>query len=367
MRTEPGGHRAAATDRIAWVDFARGLCVLAVVLTHVATYHYEPVVSAAAGLAAVVWAQANDVLGLVRMPALVMISGWLAAGKISNGLGAPKTRESIATNAYLYVVWLAVYAGITVLLGGPRVVPEAVRPGGDFVRQLIAPDTTLWFIYGLATYVLVMSLLRRLPAPAVMAASFVVGWAAHRSVPGDAPAWVRILELSVFFAIGVGARSQLVRAAGNGPLAVAAAAVAVLAYLVLRSSPPVIWYPLYVAGCVAGALAVLGLARFLAERSRRLSDAGAWVGRRTLGIYVLHFPFVMLLAVLEAALWADAFSHVIHSPLGRWTYPLVTTAVIVGACLLLDTGLRRAGASFLFALPTRLRRAVHGDRALTSR
>lgn len=95
----PGGRNpdeapAVPAARIPYVDVARGFCVVAVVLTHVGTYHYEPVVTTEGSPWAVTWAEINDALRLARMPLLLMLSGWLAANKIKQGFGFIRTSRA---------------------------------------------------------------------------------------------------------------------------------------------------------------------------------------------------------------------------------------------------------------------------------
>ena len=56
------------------------------------------------------WGSVNPALGSVRMPVLLAVSGLVLSRQVRGGLHLRTTGYGEATNYYLYVVWLAVYA-----------------------------------------------------------------------------------------------------------------------------------------------------------------------------------------------------------------------------------------------------------------
>ena len=74
--------------RLAWVDAARGICVLGVVLFHVCTWQYLPLGDALWHPAAAAWDTVNSYLGTFRMPLLMALSGMLAARRVGEGWAA---------------------------------------------------------------------------------------------------------------------------------------------------------------------------------------------------------------------------------------------------------------------------------------
>lgn len=201
-----------------------------------------------------------------------------------------------------------------------------------------------------------MALLRPLPPPLVLLGLFMVGWVTHIAF-SDGATWTRIPQLAVFFAAGVYAKEALKVVARSAGVCVGAGALALVFDQILRMHPPVIWYPLFVLTCFFAAIAVVGIARLASDHVKFVRRFGAWIGRRTLAIYVLHFPFIMLLVVLEAEVLSGAF-ELLHTPVGGWSYPACITAAIVLLCLIVETVMRRTQASVLFMLPAPLRRAV---------
>ncbi|MET4588832.1 acyltransferase family protein [Arthrobacter sp. 754] len=114
----------AASSRIEWIDAARGLCVIAVVLFHVGYWHFLKF-EHAGSIAFPLWETVAIALGSVRMPLLLAVSGMLAASKIRNGFGNGKALSASLTNYYLYAVWLLVYALLSIPAAMTGATPRA--------------------------------------------------------------------------------------------------------------------------------------------------------------------------------------------------------------------------------------------------
>lgn len=337
--------------RLPWIDMLRGACVMAVVLLHVNQYTFLPVDDPGADHSPVwhVWSLGNRALGVVRMPLLLLISGWLAASKLRAGL-TRRTWASIATNLHLYVVWFCLYVVLDLLVvpGGPVV--TAVSDPTTFLRLLFLHDSTpLWFVYGLAFLAFVVALLHRVPAPVMLVGFLGLGLVVDEVWGLYGPMWTRVLRLAVFFAVGVYGREVLARLGSSRVATPLCALGAVGVYAAtggMWADPP------YLAVVAIGVLAFVALAGVVqvASRATWVRAPFAWAGRRTLGVYVLHWPLVCGVA-LVATRQAGSFRTALASPLVELAYPLVVTAVVVALCLVLETGLRRAGLGVLFRLP----------------
>lgn len=114
------------------------------------------------------------------------------------------------------------------------------------------------------------------------------------------------------------------------------------------------------AAALLGLLALSLTARHLPV----LAGVGRWLGRRTLQIYVLHFPLVACLSLAAGRLAPPALAQ---RALFAWLYPPAMTAVAAGLSLLLLWLLLRLGLGLLFAPPDweRLRARLRGRRAST--
>ncbi|MGE0022459.1 MAG: acyltransferase family protein [Hyphomicrobium sp.] len=146
--------RAASEPRLAWVDVAKGLCIVLVVLMH-ATLGVEKATGSETALNAFIeWARP------FRMPDFFLISGLFLAARI-----ARPWRSYLDTKvvhfAYFYVLWLSIQFG----LKAPGMIAEhgAAATLTDYLTGFVVPFGTLWFIYLLAIYFVVTKLLE--PAP----------------------------------------------------------------------------------------------------------------------------------------------------------------------------------------------------------
>lgn len=342
-----------------YLDAARGLCVLAVVLVHLDYFHTFPLTGDPAGMPVLkAWEILNlTVLAQLRMPLLLLLSGWLAASKVRAGLRSGRTRWAIVRNVHLVVVWTVVYVVVERLVApGPRAVATAHTESLTGLLGEIALPTfgPLWFVHLLAICLIVLAAARRLPPALVLIALLLVGWAVERAT-GD-PAG---LPRAVFFAAGVYLAPRLPNLVRSRRAVVAAIPTALGFGALYAVAPESIQYPLDVATCLP--LALLALAGMAAVTRRplglRLSRPLSWVGRRTLGVYVLHWPIVGIIAVM-AGRHAGAFGWLYHDTALAIAYPLALTALIAAACIALEAGLKRAGLGILFEPPARMRRAI---------
>jgi uncharacterized membrane protein YcfT len=153
-------HSASAEPRLEWVDVAKGICILLVVMMH-ATLGVEKATGDVSDLNAfITWAQP------FRMPDFFLISGLFLAARIDR-----PWREYLDTKvvhfAYFYVLWLT----IQFALKAPGMVAEhgATATFTDYLTGFVAPFGTLWFIYLLMVYFVVAKLLGPVPKVLVLA------------------------------------------------------------------------------------------------------------------------------------------------------------------------------------------------------
>lgn len=351
----PGGHARA---RLAWVDATRGYSVAAVVLFHVVlwTYTYR---TGVAEPAASWWSEVNGVLGSVRMPILLAVSGIVLSRQVRAGLHRSTTVFRAVNSYYLYVVWLAIYTVFYALVRDPTL-PHRVD-GLDALVQLVRPGTTLWYLAALALYVPVLAMARSIPPWLVLAAlgTLSVGTQIAREAGDGAGLFHKILELFVFFAIGVYAAVVLRRMAERASVVGCALAAVVAAGVTLSGrwmTAP--WAEAVVFVLRGAAFLVVGiLGVVLACRWRPVERLGAALGERTILVYVLHPLLIAAVVLAEPSL--DPLLHgIMANPVGALVYPAAMTAVVVTVCLAVDVLVRRLGWSALLGLPARAARAM---------
>lgn len=341
-----------AATRLAWVDVARGVVVTMVVLMHVGIYHFLPMTEGTEANA--FWTQVSDFLQVLRMPSLLILSGWLAGSRIRAGLGSARTRRAIWANAYLYVLWLAIYVAVAVALGGTTMA-QAPAPE-TFLGQLLLPYSTLWFLAALGWYTALLAALRRVPVAIVLPALFALGWATTAIWPVEMGLWANVPHMAIYFAIGVYARPT-VEGIGRHPLAalvggvvVARVAGEIVTGFVASDLPT---YPVVVTQSLAGVAAVFGAASLATRYVEPLTRPAAWIGRRTLSIYALHYLGLMAVSTAVSGRLYDVDRALLAGETGQWIYPLVATGAIVAIAVTVKELAGRIWLGWLFAMPHR--------------
>jgi len=146
----------AGTERIDWVDYAKGICIIMVVMMHSVLG-----VELAAG-------QTGYMHGLVafakpfRMPDFFLISGLFLAVVIDRDWRTYLDRK-VVHFIYFYLLWVAIQfafkaPGLAAEHGGWM---EVVRL---YLLSYIEPFGTLWFIYMLPVFFVLTKAVRRVPA-----------------------------------------------------------------------------------------------------------------------------------------------------------------------------------------------------------
>ncbi|MGY0389320.1 acyltransferase family protein [Nocardioides sp. WG-D5] len=273
--------------RESWIDSARGLAIVLVVLFH-AVINLDLV-----GLAGP-WSRLAYTLDTFRMPLFFFLSGLLAPALLARPL-----REVLRTRClnliYLYLLWC-------LLLGAFRALLPHSPPGGvaAVARVLVEPNVYLWFLYSLCLFTLVGWLTRRLPAWLVVGTALIVSavFAAGLVSTGDVP-WDKTFRYWFFFVLASRAaprvRSVVPRMRAVHVVGLGVAYVVVLGFFLYVADDRIIFVrPMLgllavAAGCGLGVMIAripaLGFVRHL--------------GTRTLPIYVVHaFPITAAAALL---------------------------------------------------------------------
>jgi uncharacterized membrane protein YcfT len=339
--------------RLAWVDAARGICVLLVVLLHVRIFVYAPLAPPTNGVE--VWTQLTEFFGAFRLPLLFAVSGLVASKRVRAGWGDRRTVLRAVSLYWLYVVWLTVYALLSIVVIAPGV-PFRVMSVGSYAQQLLVPDSMLWFIFALAVYVVLLSSLHRV-RPAVMLVGLAVVAVASGAAPmtRDEALWLHPVYYAVFFAAGVylGPRLRALaesRARWRVPLAL----VAFVAFQLL-------WQQGVEGTLVESALRLLRdgsavvlsiIVIELAVRWRPFASAASAIGRRTLPIFVLQLPLIWVLFLLPPVEWSLTSAPV------RYVAPVLGTALIVVAALGIHSVAMRGRTRVLFEIPEAWRRRI---------
>jgi uncharacterized membrane protein YcfT len=155
----PGAHRESRVD---WVDYAKGFCIVFVVMMH-STLGVEGAAGQDGWLHPVV-----EFARPFRMPDFFMISGLFLANVINRDWRTYLDRK-VVHFAYFYLLWMTIQfvfkaPGIAASAG----VGEVVRL---YLVSLIDPFGTLWFIYLLPIFFVFVKLTKRVPVPVLWLAA----------------------------------------------------------------------------------------------------------------------------------------------------------------------------------------------------
>lgn len=351
-----------ARSRIDWIDAARALCVLAVVVMHTSI---SLLVVVEHTQVEVVWRQIVDAMTPFRMPALSLLSGMLLARRIRAGWRDRTVRASIALSYWLYAVWLLVFLLLALGIGwsiwfGPFGAGTPVQGVQAFINQLVLPKSVLWYVLALAVWAAVLTALHRVPPAAILIVLGVLSVTTFY-MPGDGSDQYRnVLRYFVFFAVGVYFSTAIRERISRHPWTTTAVAVAVfgaVSFVAWFGASPDVGNVLTVPRDIAGAVIVMMLAVALC-RLPGLGGAVAWIGRRTLPIYVMHAPLLELLTMFPSWWVGSLQGQIMHA-----LAPIVVTLVITGVAVGFHTLVVRTPARVIFMLPRTWREAILGARS----
>lgn len=290
--------------RVDWVDIAKGMCIIFVVMMH-STLGVEKLVGAQGWMHTVV-AFAKP----FRMPDFFLLSGLFLIRVIDRPWRRYIDRKVIHF-LYFYILWLT----IQFVFKAPGIAADEGARGvvSAYLMAFIEPFGTLWFIYILPVFFLMTRFVRRWPIWLVFAAA-----AALESLPIHT-GYVMIDEFCgrfVYFYAGYAFAPAIFRAAGwlrERPLVgVAALGLwAIVEYALVFTPAPMAlstlltpeafmagglggWSELPLVSLVlglAGALAIVGTSALLSRlaEANPLHRALSWLGAHSIVIYLAFF------------------------------------------------------------------------------
>lgn len=324
--------------RLEWVDSARGLAILLVVVFHAVQ------TTTTMGIDHPQWVYWVEALRTLRMPLFFLAAG-LFAGKWVRGSWPALLRAKVLLFVWLFLLWAVI-----------RFVALSLDPAGRsaetgslymLLRVLWVPGVG-WFIYVLALFFVVARATRQLdPRLQVAAAALVSGiWFAGFELNNHA--WEGAGLYYVFFLLGIYYRELVFAWSRAG--------------VVPRAASIPLWIALYVAAeagdvlhvpgvgpvlCVAALAAGISVATFV-QGGRLLRH----LGRRTLTVYLTHQ--LILLGIHFAA---AAVGGIPATTATGVLAPVVLTAAAVVIGLALGWAAPRVGMPWLFDTPRWLLRA----------
>jgi uncharacterized membrane protein YcfT len=329
----------ATGARVDWVDYAKGWCIVLVVMMH-STLGVGDAIGHEGWLHHFVeWARP------FRMPDFFLVAGLFLHRTIDRDWRSYGDRK-VVHFLYFYTVWLLIQAVLKLWPHDAATVGDALAMfGGRLAWAYVEPFSTLWFIYLLPVFFIVTKLLRRVPALLVLASAAALQMArihtGYTMVDEFADRYVYFFAgyaLSAhFFAFaawvrarpGIGIAGLLVWAVVNGVVVVSGFSLLPGVSLVLG---------------FAGAMAVIAFAALLARRD--LLPPLRYAGANSIVVYLAFFLPMAATRVLlvKTGMVSDVGA-----------VSLIVTAVAVVVPLLMYLAVRNTGLRFLFERPRAFR------------
>jgi uncharacterized membrane protein YcfT len=323
-----------APSRVDWVDAAKGICIVFVVMMH-ATLGVEKAVGEPGWMGTVVaFAQP------FRMPDFFLISGLFLGRVIGRDLATFLDRR-VVHFAYFYVLWLTIQFAFKA--------PGFIAADGVaatvwlYATSLFAePFGTLWFIWILPVFALVTRWTRHLPV------SFVLTAAAMLEIAPIHTGWTAIDEFAARFvyfyagyAFAPAAFALAARVAATPRVASAGLLVWGIVNAAAVASGVAMLPGVSLALGFLGAAAVIAVVALLAD-APRIGAVLRHLGERSIVVYLAFFlPMAATRAVLlRTGIVPDV-----------GTMSLVVTAAAVAGPFAIAWLAERTGARFLFERP----------------
>ena len=150
--------------RIDWVDYAKGICIILVVMMHTVN-GVEHVLDGMGSMHPVV-----DFARPFRIPDFFLVAGLFLGRSIHGPLSGYVDRK-IVHFVYFYLLWLTLQFPVLHF-------DWMVEHPGYFVKMwlfsLVEPSNSLWFVHMLAVFYVVTRLLRNVPIWIVFAGAFIL-------------------------------------------------------------------------------------------------------------------------------------------------------------------------------------------------
>ena len=333
----PPAEPAAAAARAEWVDVAKGMGILLVVIGHA----IGGLLSARLFVQSSGWAAAFYLIYTFHMPLFFLLAGLFVQQRVAGDAGG-FVRSAFTRIAWPYLLWSVIQLLVIDALGSAVNTPTEFGPW-RVVALLWQPTSQFWFLQAL----LVLHLSSRFFLPRFGAVALLVLTLFARAV-GE---WIELPPLletlarfGLFYALGVLAGPAMLRQLGSvsrpRALAIAAVAFAVWAGVAIPAylGGLAYWSPVTLPASLAGCGVVLALATL-----PQGAGAAPWValGQASMAIYVMHVLFV-------------AGTRIVLVKLLGVGAPLLIFALALAAGLAGPMALRalaaRAGATRLFGL-----------------
>lgn len=342
-----------AAVHLPWVDFAKGLCMVLVVLFHSALFMETQVNKGYVGF----WTAFSAALSSLRMPIFFFVSGLLATNAIWRSLS--ETRVRTIGMFYLYAIWTFVFL-LRVWMPQPRRADGSAPEGWMLLVSLLLP-TSFWYLYALpvfflAAWVLVRVLGRRsfwalLPLGLLSAMSLLIhpftDWIIQP--PFDRLKLPSLAANFVWFFLGLHSRTILTKLMSKASYARMAGSA--VAYLVLWLAMMLLHLGLSLKVLLA-VIALYFMAQVVAlvDMKSRPATILSRIGKQTLPVYIGH---IFLISITSAVVKATGLTGVLQAnlPLSNALVPPLMVVPIIWLSLLAGRWIRNGPLWWMLQAP----------------
>jgi uncharacterized membrane protein YcfT len=323
-------------ERVDWVDYAKGICIVMVVMMH-STLGVEKAVGENGWLNYFI-----EFARPFRMPDFFLISGLFLSRVIGRDWRTFLDRR-VLHFVYFYALWVT----IQFVIRAPGIAHEAGFSGvvQEYLFAYIEPFGTLWFIYLLPIFALTTRLTRFLPPLVVFIAAAIL-----ENLKIDT-GWTVIDEFAlryVYFFTGYWLASYVFTLASNVQARPKLALIGLVVWtfvdgaLVFKGYSTLPGVSLFL-GAI-GALAVVSVAALLAKTN--FFDALRFAGENSIVVYLAFF---LPMAATRTLMLKLGFIHDVG------TVSAIVTLVAAITPLVFFLLVRGTGANFLFERPQAFR------------
>lgn len=348
----------ADKPRYAWVDFAKGLCMILVVFYHLSLW-VETEVQSGPWL----WWVFSDSLNPLRMPLFFFISGYLSITALRRPLD--QTRSRTIGLYFVYVLWTGLFLS-------RRWLPFLATDTSPELRQLglsLILPTSFWYLYALPLFFLLTRLLMRVlgarsvyalvPLALVGALSPLLQpyTSAILDEPFDNAKIPSVMANFLWYYLGVHGTALWARLSGRASYPLLAASLVL--YAALYTVMTLFQLELFLETLLSF-LALFSTAQLVSRVSMEapLSRGMRGIGSQTLPVYIFH---IVLISMLSAAVKLTGLIPVLRDvpALSAALLPPLLVVPLILVCLLMGRLIKGSrfnwmleGPSFLTASRT---------------
>jgi uncharacterized membrane protein YcfT len=319
----------STSSRIEWVDAAKALAIVLVVVFHVSGWVFWTVFGDRVPAWTNPWSILSDVLIPIRIPLFFLMSGVLAYRAVR------RPWATLLSTRISDVLWpFALWSILIAPLWHVRLRATGADASGQVLEGLFSGGTHLWFLTALALFIAVGKLTWRAPRLTLIVAAclaFIFRYPAAEWVNSELPAALaqnvdRWLLFLFWFLLGCSAREAIFWVAARpwwfalGGTAVVVAGASTAAWIPEQSYLPIVAF--------AGVAALVAWS-VLAVRVRVIARISRYLAPRTLSVYVGHAFLLEVFAIGVMALQGTRADWFLGSTTVAVLFVPVLTALLV--------------------------------------